>query len=286
MPDPADQTTTGPDCLRLDCAPFSLGPEDLYPLLDPKDPALYASLGASAGLAAALRSDLDQGLSTLSSAAPAPPTDLGAAEKAAAHPPACRDPLDIDVRREVFGTNQLPEPVTKSFWSFAIDALKDKTLIVLCIAAAVEVAFGVYEYKFENPPEKRDSVGIVDGAAIVVAVLVIVIVASANDYRKQGQFRALNSYSKSLSHAEVIRDGLLTEIPISAIVAGDVVLITAGDVLPADGVLISGFNITTDESSLTGESLVIHKDAVHDPFLLSSTKVVNGVGRMLVDDGA
>ncbi|RKO86789.1 E1-E2 ATPase-domain-containing protein, partial [Blyttiomyces helicus] len=276
MSEPAHEPAKNARTQRPENSPFYLGPEDLHPLLEPRDPILYASLGGPTGLATALHSDLTLGLATgpvITHALPADP------ENPAAHPPRSRDPLDIDLRREIFGTNQLPEPVTKSFWSFALDALRDQTLVALCIAAFVELAFGVYEYKYENPPEKRDSVGIVDAQE---PVLVIVVVASANDYRKQGQFRALNNYSNSIALAQVIRDGVLTEIPTAAVVVGDIVILSAGDVLPADGVLISGFNITTDESSLTGESVVVHKDTVRDPFLLGSTKVVDGVGRMLV----
>ncbi|RKO86246.1 hypothetical protein BDK51DRAFT_23292, partial [Blyttiomyces helicus] len=113
-------------------------------------------------------------------------------------------------------------------------------------------------------------------------VFVIVTVVSANAYRKQSQFRELNNYSESLAVVEVIRDGVLTEIPTAAATVGDVVVLHTGDIIPADGVLISGFNVTTDESSLTGETAVIYKETVRDPFLLSGTKLVNGVGRMLV----
>jgi Ca2+-transporting ATPase len=73
---------------------------------------------------------------------------------------------------------------------------------------------------------------------------------------------------------------------------GDIVLLETGDMFCADGVLIEGFNLKVDESSMTGESDNISKDQkkvntfffnnFKDPFLLSGTKIVQGVGKMLV----
>ena len=68
----------------------------------------------------------------------------------------------------------------------------------------------------------------------------------------------------------------------SQLVVGDIVYIQVGDVLPADGILIQGFDIEADESTMTGEPLAVHKDLEQDPFLISGTRVMKGVGSMLV----
>ncbi|KAJ1344687.1 calcium-translocating P-type ATPase, PMCA-type [Batrachochytrium salamandrivorans] len=198
---------------------FSLGPERILDLLDPKNPALYLELGRSTGLAKALASDLKNGIA--------------------------------------------------------------KTLLVLCVAATVEMAIGVYKFRFA-PEGKRDNLGLVDGAAIVAAVLIVVLVGSISDYRKQNQFRQLSDFSKSLSETKVVRGGETFFIPTTEILVGDVVIIQTGDIIVADGVLAEGFNVQTDESTLTGEPNSVPKDLSRDPFLLSGTKVVNGLGRMLV----
>ncbi|KAJ3193034.1 hypothetical protein HK101_005554 [Irineochytrium annulatum] len=208
------------------------------------------------------------------------PKDLmGQQPKDLAKAPTLEDPTAFADRKAHFSDNTLPQPETKSLWSFAFDALKDKTLIVLCVAALMDVAIGIYKSAFAP---KKDPLGFVDGVAIIAAVVIIVLISSINDYRKQGQFRKLNDYSRSLAFTQVIRDGQLRKIMTSALLVGDVCLVNVGDILPADGIVIQGFNLSADESSLTGETVAVNKDKMNDPFLLSGTKVVNGVGKMLV----
>ncbi|KAG4947802.1 hypothetical protein JHK86_041041 [Glycine max] len=80
---------------------------------------------------------------------------------------------------------------------------------------------------------------------------------------------------------EVIRGGRTIQISIFDIVVGDLVPLKIGDQVPADGVVITGHSLAIDESSMTGESKIIHKDQ-KAPFLMSGCKVADGVGAMLV----
>ncbi|KAI8850497.1 hypothetical protein BC829DRAFT_388842 [Chytridium lagenaria] len=173
------------------------------------------------------------------------------------------DPNAFADRIKVFGNNTIPPPKQVSFLAFAFEALKDRTLIT-------------------SFAPKRDPVAFVDGLAIVIAVAVIVCISAANDYRKQAQFRKLNEYSRTLSNTQVIRDGVPCQLPTSKLLVGDVCHISAGDIVPADAITIQSFNLSADESSLTGESLSVSKDTTRDPFLLSGTRIVDGVGRMVV----
>ncbi|KAL2913623.1 plasma membrane calcium [Polyrhizophydium stewartii] len=188
---------------------------------------------------------------------------------------------DLVARRRVFGSNALPEPIEKSILQLMWEALQDRTLLVLIGAAIVEMAIGVYESRFA-PEGKRDSLALVDGVAIIVAIFIVALVGSISDLQKQSQFRTLNEFGKRLSEVKVIRNGVTQAISSASIVVGDVCLIQTGDVVPADGVLIHGFNVEADESTLTGEPFAVEKDLVRDPFLLSGTNVINGVGRILV----
>uniref|UniRef100_A0A2N9GHU0 Uncharacterized protein n=1 Tax=Fagus sylvatica TaxID=28930 RepID=A0A2N9GHU0_FAGSY len=79
----------------------------------------------------------------------------------------------------------------------------------------------------------------------------------------------------------VIRGGITIEVSIYDIVVGDVVPLDIGDQVPADGVLISGHSLAIDESSVTGNSKIVHKDS-RDPFLMSGCKAADGFGTMLV----
>ena len=111
---------------------------------------------------------------------------------------------------------------------------------------------------------------------------IVVLVSALNDYRKQSQFQNLSDVSKSMTQTKVLRDGNTCQIHNSHVMVGDVVFVETGDVLCADGLFISGYNIKCDESSLTGESDTLSKNETADPFLISGTKVVNGMGKMLV----
>jgi Ca2+-transporting ATPase len=85
-----------------------------------------------------------------------------------------------------------------------------------------------------------------------------------------------------LNSVKVVRNGEDLDVLADHIVVGDVVHIQTGVVVPADGIFFQGFNISCDESSMTGEPHAVDKDVENDPFLLSGTNVVNGVGKMLV----
>ena len=84
---------------------------------------------------------------------------------------------------------------------------------------------------------------------------------------------------------EVLREGHRTSISIYDLVVGDIIELRTGDKIPIDGLLISGSQVQTDESNLTGEpkfinkqSMVLHGDdeEMRDPFLLAGSKIMNG----------
>lgn len=75
----------------------------------------------------------------------------------------------------------------------------------------------------------------------------VVLVASLSDYSKQGQFRTLNEFGRSLNESKVIREGSSTQIATAELLVGDVYIIQTGDVLPADGVFFRGFELEIDE---------------------------------------
>ncbi|KAH6575095.1 calcium-translocating P-type ATPase, PMCA-type [Batrachochytrium salamandrivorans] len=248
-------TNHNKDTIVIKRSLFSLTPEKILDLLDPKNPELYLEWGRATGLEKTLITDLKKGLSL--------------------------NDDTLEDRKVFYGSNALPEPASRTIFSFMWEALQDKILIVLCAAAVIEMAIGIYKFAFA-PVGKRDKFGLIDGAAIVVAVVIVVMVGSISDFRKQNQFHQLSEFSKSLAQTSVIRGGEPCVVPTDSILVGDIVVLETGDVIVADGVLVEGFHIQTDESSLTGEPISISKDFEVDPFLLSGTKIVHGVGRMLV----
>jgi Ca2+-transporting ATPase len=155
-----------------------------------------------------------------------------------------------------------------------MESFEDTTIIVLVVAAVVSLAIGIYE-----DPAK----GWIEGAAILFAVMIVAVVTASNNYNKELQFRKLNAVKDDVS-VSVIRDGLHTTINVKQLVVGDIVVLNAGDRVPADGLLVAGSDVTCNESSLTGESDDRKKFIGEggDVFLLSGTNLATGYAHMVV----
>ncbi|XP_072345124.1 plasma membrane calcium-transporting ATPase 3-like [Scyliorhinus torazame] len=122
----------------------------------------------------------------------------------------------------------------------------------------------------------------IEGAAILLSVLCVVLVTAFNDWSKEKQFRGLQNRIEMEQRFTVLRNGQLLNIPVGDIMVGDIAQIKYGDLLPADGILIQGNDLKIDESALTGESDHVRKSSDADPILLSGTHVMEGSGRMVV----
>uniref|UniRef100_A0A452QVX6 Calcium-transporting ATPase n=1 Tax=Ursus americanus TaxID=9643 RepID=A0A452QVX6_URSAM len=180
------------------------------------------------------------------------------------------NPADIERREAVFGKNFIPPKKPKTFLQLVWEALQDVTLIILEIAAI--------------GGEKRllCETGWIEGAAILLSVVCVVLVTAFNDWSKEKQFRGLQSRIEQEQKFTVIRGGQVIQIPVADITVGDIAQVKYGDLLPADGILIQGNDLKIDESSLTGESDHVKKSLDKDPLLLSGTHVMEGSGRMVV----
>ncbi|KAK9766302.1 plasma membrane calcium [Basidiobolus ranarum] len=242
---------------------FNVSCEELVDLFDPKSLDKLKSLGGAEGLAKSLKVDLKAGLSNdeqLSANA------TGDSEQR------------FDERQEAFGKNVLPVTQQQSFWSLVREAYDDKTLIMLSVAAIISLAIGIYEDSNETEGPR---VRWVEGVAILVAVAVVVFTNAINDYQKESQFRKLNA-KKEDRHVKVIRDGREQEVSVFDIKVGEILLVEPGEIVPVDGIFVEGHNLVCDESSATGESDPLKKNAEKDPFVLSGSKVLEGVARVIV----
>jgi Ca2+ transporting ATPase len=130
--------------------------------------------------------------------------------------------------------------------------------------------------------DDETSHGWIEGLAILISVIVVVLVTAFNDYTKERQFRGLQSRIEGEHKFAVIRQGEVKQISVSDIVVGDICQIKYGDLLPADGILIQSNDLKVDESSLTGESDHVKKGEHFDPMVLSGTHLMEGSGKMLV----
>ena len=131
---------------------------------------------------------------------------------------------------------------------------------------------------------RRDSTShrYLEGIAIVLVVVVVVMVSSLIDYSKEKKFRELNSVKDNYD-VKCVRNGKMIALPVSDIMVGDVIELSTGDKIPADGLFVSSLcKIKTNESAMTGEPIDITKNAQKDPFFLSGTTVSEGSGLVLV----
>ncbi|KAM7539761.1 hypothetical protein Aperf_G00000043825 [Anoplocephala perfoliata] len=191
---------------------------------------------------------------------------------------------DFQERKEVFGSNVIPPKPPKHFCTLVWEAMQDVTLIILIVAAFVSLGLSLYTKYVDaaSSDETEGEAGWIEGVAILVAVVVVVLVVAFNDWSKERQFRGLQNKIESDHKFAVIRQGQLVQLPITEILVGDVCQIKYGDLLPADGILIQGNDLKIDESALTGESDQVKKNETKDICLFSGTNVVEGSGRIVI----
>lgn len=227
---------------------FGIGPEQLVLMSKDHNVSSLKQYGGAQGLSELLKTNVEKGISG-------------------------DDDDDLLNRKTIYGSNTYPRKKGKGFLRFLWDASQDLTLIILMVAAVASLALGI---KTEGIKE-----GWYDGGSIAFAVILVVVVTAVSDYKQSLQFQNLNDEKRNI-HLEVVRGGRRVEVSIYDLVVGDVIPLNIGNQVPADGVLIAGHSLALDESSMTGESKIVNKDANKDPFLMSGCKVADGNGVMLV----
>ncbi len=142
------------------------------------------------------------------------------------------------------GRNEMRDAGHKSFLENFLQQLMDPLIYVLMVAAAVSVFLGEVS----------------DAVIIGVVVMVNAVVGMLQEGKAR---KALESLKKlTTPRAMVIRDGVAREIEAALLVTGDLVCLEAGCQVPADLRLTKSFNLKIEESSLTGESLPVEKEAL------------------------
>lgn len=289
---------------------FAFSPGQMNKLLNPKSLPAYAALGGIRGIERGLRTNLQSGLSADENTLDGNVSfddATGYGEKSkhlgwddvpinpTAHQAATSAGFGTFAdRHRVFSNNALPDKKPNPLWKLMWMAYNDKVLILLTVAAAISLALGLYEtFGAEHPPGSPPPVDWIEGCAICIAIVVVVLVGSLNDYQKERAFVKLNA-KKEAREIKVIRSGKSLQIPVQDITAGDVIHLEPGDMVPVDGIFIGGHHVKCDESSATGESDALKKvggDQVMrmleeghselkemDCFIISGSKVLEGIG--------
>ncbi len=171
-------------------------------------------------------------------------------------------PEQVIAARQEYGPNVLPEPKKPSLLVLLLRQFTGFLVVILIIAAVIAFALGE----------------VVDALAITLVVILNGVLGFVQDWRAE---TALESLREMLSpQALVIRDGAEVIIPAEEIVPQDLIILNAGDRIPADGKLLARADIEVDESVLTGESMPVSRgpgDLVH-----AGTSVVLGRAEAIV----
>jgi P-type Ca2+ transporter type 2C len=180
-------------------------------------------------------------------------------------------------RYEQYGPNELIEKQRKSLWMMFFDQFRDFMILVLIAAAIVAGVIG----------EPADSI------AIAVIVMLNAVLGFVQEYRAEKAMAALKKLAAP--SAVVIRDGYTESLSAERLVPGDLVVLEAGNVIPADLRLIEAVQLRIQESALTGESVPVEKDSTlikeaglplgdRKNMAYKGTVVTYGRGRGLVTD--
>lgn len=174
--------------------------------------------------------------------------------------------LDSDVvekRKEMYGKNQLEEKKKESFFVRFIKQFNDFMIIILIIASIISAFISYYE----GSHDYFDSIIII---AIVVFNAIMGLVQEAKAEKALEELKKMSS-----PVAKVKRNGKVTNVKTEEIVPGDIIILEAGNYVPADARLINSFNLKVEESALTGENLPVLKNA--DIILDSKTSIADTV---------
>ena len=190
---------------------------------------------------------------------------------------------EAENRRNKHGPNKLEEKKKENLFVKFIKEFKDFMIIILIIAAIISAAISYWQGENDY----------IDSIIIISIVVLNAIMGLVQESKAEKSLEALKDMSAPV--AKVKRDGRILELKGTEVVPGDIVLLEAGNFVPADCRLINSYNLKIEESSLTGETVPVTKDAevlldsktpVGDTvnMAFANTIVVNGHGEAIVTE--
>ena len=157
--------------------------------------------------------------------------------------------ISVAQKQANFGKNILKEKKSKGILAKFFEQFSDFMVIVLLIAAAISFITSAV----------KGSKDYIDSIIILFIVVMNAIIGVVQENKAEKAIDALKKLSSP--KANVIRGGKKVIVPSEELVPGDILLLHTGDLVPADARLIESYNLKAEESSLTGESLPVEKDA-------------------------
>ena len=193
----------------------------------------------------------------------------------------------VEKNREKFGSNSLTKKKSDSLLKRIWDASTEPMLLMLIAAGLIALAVNIFRKVTGGESDFLECIG------VFVAIALSVVISVIMEGRSAKAFEALSKINSNMT-VKVVRNGKTVSVSSEDIVVGDVLLVSAGDKLPADGRLLSAVDLSVNESALTGESYPVKKDAdavIDDEklplaervnMLYSGTFVTEGQGKILI----
>ncbi|MCI5514782.1 MAG: calcium-translocating P-type ATPase, PMCA-type, partial [Oscillospiraceae bacterium] len=193
----------------------------------------------------------------------------------------------VEKNREKFGSNSLTKKKSDSLLKRIWDASTEPMLLMLIAAGLIALAVNIFRKVTGGEADFLECVG------VFVAIALSVVISVIMEGRSAKAFEALSKINSNMT-VKVVRNGKTVSVSSEDIVVGDVLIVSAGDKLPADGRLLSAVDLSVNESALTGESYPVKKDAdavIDDEklplaervnMLYSGTFVTEGQGKILI----
>ena len=173
---------------------------------------------------------------------------------------------EVIINRKKYGSNIFSKKKQDSFLKLLLETFSDPIIKILLIALGIKTIFLIRDFDW------YETVG------IVLAILIASLISSISEYGSSRAFSKLTEETSKIS-VRVKRNGQTITIPIEDVVVNDIVILSEGDKVPADGVVISG-HLSIDESMMNGESKEAYK-SVND-MVYMSTVVYSGSALILV----
>ena len=171
----------------------------------------------------------------------------------------------VETLRDTYGENKLTKATEVPLWKKIYESIINPFTVILLVIAVISLMTNVILAK----PGEEDPT-----TSIIIVVLVLISGGIRFVQELKSDKAASNLSSLIVNTATVIRDGVQQEIPIEELVVGDVIKLSAGDMLPADALLIETRDFFIQQSSLTGESESIEKKAMWIPSEEETQKTV------------
>lgn len=155
----------------------------------------------------------------------------------------------VDESRAKYGTNDLTPPARESWVKLLLGKFDDPIIKLLLFATVLSMITGYFHGSM------------VESFGILLAVFLATFLSFINEYRAGKEFDILNRIN-DVTLVKVYRNGTVTQVPKNELVVGDIVIVTQGDEIPADGKLLDTMELSVNESSLNGESVASRKTHV------------------------